>query len=262
MNTLQHHPLIQHKESMWGRINPFGGQAQNGPNPNPEPTPPPNPDPNAGQEQEQEQTQDNQDNLDPWQRPAQDGNQRTQQPPPPPQGNQPTLDDYINSHNFTGNIDQTALAGALEQNDMKAVAAEFQKMGAAVFKQAIQDAGRLIQSAEKRMEDSTKTYVQGNQDATAVMTQLQTEVPLAREARFEPIFRATLLGFMQQGDDPVTAIQKTKRYTDEFVKAAGGGQQTNRPGQNGPGGFGTAPFPPNAGPNTNQPDNSWLEDLL
>lgn len=269
---------IQHMESMWGRVtNALGGTGQQQQTPAQDGgNAPPNPDPNAQQQQQQQQQDggnpppDNQDNLDPFgvtpqntpQRQQQQGQQQAQQPDGTQQQPVRTVDDYVGEFDFTSVVDQNALSEALGNSDVPAILAEFKKAFGAAHKQGLRDGARLVQSAEERMEDSTRRYVRGNTDAASVMAQLQSEAPLAKNPRFEPMYRGVLLKFLEKGETAVDAVKKTKAYMDDFTNQAGGGA-TQRPGNNGPGGFGAGPdgnplFPPQA----QQQDNAWLEDLF
>lgn len=171
--------------------------------------------------------------LDPWAPPPQNQQQQPppQQTPPQPPDNRTRFEQHIEALDFAGGVDAAELSAAFTEQDPQRFLNALKPMMGAIYRQALEDGDQVTRSRIERSQRETMDNFQGAQRADQVMAQLQAEMPLAKEARYEPLFRATLSGFLKQGMNEVEAIRKTKEYFDMFtVNNAPNVPPTARPG--------------------------------
>lgn len=139
------------------------------------------------------------------------------------------LDSFVSTLPLMDGVDLSSL----DDDQRTAVSAAMQKMGENSIKQSLLLTNRLMR---QQIEAATKEAVSqstGQMDSRLAVRRMQQELSYTKAAENEHIAKATLAGFMSQGQDIDTAIDNVDKYFRQFAKSMGAEFANPPPGRAG-----------------------------
>lgn len=114
----------------------------------------------------------------------------------------------------------------VNEGDVDSFNSGLQTMMQQVYKTAIEDSNRLMTARMSDFENQLMAKLNTNKEADALLTDMKTAIPYAKDAAVEPIARQVLSGYLRQGMSKNEAIAATNSYFGRLAESIG---QSNQP---------------------------------
>lgn len=188
----------------------------------------------------------------------QQGQQNFQQPP-----QQQSAEDIFNNHVNTLNLGASAgdLMAAMQSQDPEQIATALQANNAQVYRSAMIDANKMVDSRIDAIRDEMQTNTDNTIKGNTIIAQMENALPYTKNGAYAPMAKAVISQLLEKpGMTTENAIVQTGKYFEKFVSDVQSTQQTP-PGSKPKGGFGNGQDSQNL-QNGNQADEpNWFEFL-
>ena len=146
------------------------------------------------------------------QNPNGNGVQQNVQQQQPAVSGQERFQQHINSLDFAHGIDMPAAMAAMQNQDLEAFGTFIQQVGANAYRNAMVDANKVVQQQVDRMAESVKTDVSTSNATSALVQEMNNQLPFTKQTAFAPMAKLVLTQFMEKGATPAEAIKQVGAY--------------------------------------------------
>lgn len=159
---------------------------------------------------------------------------------------------HIANLGLTKNLDFRAITNDLNSGRTDSLQAAFSEMAGNVYKAAIQDAAKVAEAKARQAEDSATTRSRGDYRSDMLVTDMHKQLDYTSAPAIEPIAKAVLTKFIQNGKTPNEAIKEVDRFFNHVRTKVGGREESQ--GNPGSGRF-------YSGNLSNTEEPNWLDIL-
>jgi hypothetical protein len=133
---------------------------------------------------------------------------------------------HIANLGLTKNLDFRAITNDLNSGRTESLQAAFTEMAGNVYKAAIQDAAKVAEAKARQAEDSATSRSRGDYRSDMLVADMHKQLEYTSAPGIEPIAKAVLTKFIQNGKTPNDAIKEVDRFFNHVSTKIGGQRET------------------------------------
>lgn len=164
-------------------------------------------------------------------------------------------------------VDMDAYFKAVSDGDAETATKMMERMMQNSALTALAGAEKIFNSRLQKLEENTRDTTTKSVRSDLAVQEMHKQLPFTKEEAVAPIAKQVLEGFMGQGDDAATAIEKTQQYFDQTLRSAGEHlgyeieTKNDRAGSRGFGDLRGRQNDNNSGADSDDDDDDWVKTL-